>query len=59
MPTFEVTERFRNDYRRLTERQLILFRAARHEFIRALRAWERGGFVGWPRFPSHLGIKPM
>lgn len=59
MPTFEVRERFWGEYERLTVRQQLLFRAARQQFIAALKEWEADGCRGIPRFPRSLGVTPM
>lgn len=59
MPTFDVSVRFWNEYRRLTPAQRVLFGAARRDFIDALRQWEDEGCPGRPRFPERLGVKRM
>jgi len=59
MPTFEVQDRFWREHDRLSLEQQRLFRAARREFIAALKAWEAEGCRGLPRFAKSLGVKPM
>jgi hypothetical protein len=59
MPTFEVQQRFWNEYEQLTHRQQVLFESARQQFIEVLSAWEQDGCRGVPRFPARLGVKPM
>jgi len=59
MPTFEAGERFEQDYKRLRPDQRARFRQALREFIGALREWEQQQRPGVPRFPAHLGVKPM
>jgi hypothetical protein len=59
MPTFEVDERFWNEYAHLSTDQQRRFRETRDQFVAVLRAWEAGGCIGIPRFPRSLGVKPM
>lgn len=59
MPTFEVEQRFWNQYARLTLDERARFRAARRAFVQALRAWEARGCRGLPKFPRSLGVTPM
>ncbi len=59
MPTYEMTQRFKNDLRDLTSTQKALVRKARREFVQCLKTWEDDGCVGVPRFPKSLGVKPV
>ncbi|HZU76584.1 MAG TPA: hypothetical protein VFA70_07455 [Dehalococcoidia bacterium] len=59
MPTSEATARFFSEYERLRPDQQEQFKAALREFVSVLRAMERVSFRGIPRFPAHLGVKPM
>src|SRR5579859_6823162 len=59
MPTFEANDRFEQDYRRLRPDQRAQFKRALREFIGVLRDWEREQRPGFPRFPAHMGVKPM
>ncbi len=59
MPTFEVTDRFWNDYDQLHEGQKVAFDDVRRAFTSILVAWERDGRQGQPSFPKRLGVKRM
>lgn len=59
MPTYEVEDRFKQDYRRLRPDQRTEFKRALRDFIRVLRDWEQQQRPGMPRFPAHLGAKAM
>jgi hypothetical protein len=59
VPTYAVDDRFWGDWERLDDEDRPPFWAALGQFIECLVAWERGGFQGLPRFPHHLGVKPM
>jgi hypothetical protein len=52
MPTFDATERFFNDFARLTPAEKQAFRVARDKFVAALKANQVD-----PPFPADLRIK--
>lgn len=54
MPTFDATERFFNDVKKLTPAEKRAFLAARDKFLDALRADQVN-----PPFPAELRIKPL
>ena len=59
MPTFEVQDRFRNEYQQLRRDEREAFRQALKEFVQVLREWERAGARGIPHFPAKLGVRHM
>jgi hypothetical protein len=59
LPTFEVLDRFWNQFSRLTASQQQQFGDARRTFVEVLLVWEDAGCIGVPRFPKSLGVKPM
>ena len=59
MPTYEGLPRFWNDFEALNPMQQALVRRARDEFVGVLLRCEAEGCRDRPKFPAHLGVKPV